>query len=80
MDANTAAVLNSILNIVSIVVTALMLVYVAKSNKKINAVQEKVEGYHKEVNGKMGELLETTRQLATAQEKARGEAENKGKK
>lgn len=36
----------------------------------------KVDKYHKEVNGKMGELIETTKQLATAKEKAKNKEEN----
>jgi hypothetical protein len=71
MDANTAGVLNSVLNIVSIIVTALMVVYVARNNKKINTVKEKVDEYHKEVNGNMAKLLQTTKELATATEKAK---------
>lgn len=83
MDPNTATVLNSVLDIISIIVTGIMVVYVARNNKKVDAVKSdvstvnsKVEEYHKEVNGKMGLLLETTKQLATANEKARSEKED----
>lgn len=87
MDANTAGVLNSVLNIISIVVTALMLVYVAKSNKKMNAVEVKVDVVEKKLdenhklnNGNLTKLLETTEKLATAQERARGDTQDKPKK
>ena len=78
MDANTAGVLNSLLNIVSIVVTALMLVYVARSNKKMNTVESKVDVVekkldenHKQQNGNLTKLLETTKELATLTEKSK---------
>lgn len=38
-----------------------------RQNKKI---VEKVDSYHKEVNGKMGELLVTTKALGNAEGKA----------
>lgn len=65
MDANTKDVLMALIALISAVVTPLIVVYVNRLTMK------KVEGYHKEVNGKMGQLLETTASLATATEKAR---------
>lgn len=61
------------LDIVSIIVTALMVVYVARSNKKMDKVNTKVEEYHKAVNGNMEKLLKTTAELATAKEKKKGD-------
>lgn len=47
------------------------------SRQDINAlhINDKVDEYHKEVNGKMTKLLETTEALG----KAKGKAEEKGK-
>lgn len=81
MDANTKDVLMALIALISAVVTPLVVVYVGRVNAaKIASVKEKVDEYHKEVNGKMGTLLETTKELATAQEKARADAETKHKK
>lgn len=71
MDANTKDVLMAVIALISAVVTPLVVVYVGKMNAK------KVDDYHKEVNGKMGMLLETTKDLATATEKARAKSEDK---
>ena len=87
MDDNTHDVLMAVITLISAVVTPLIVVYVSrKQSAKIEAnkagidhVVDRVDGYHKEVNGNMAKLLETTRQLAVAQEKARAEQEQ-GKK
>jgi hypothetical protein len=87
MDDNTHDVLMAVVTLISAIVTPLILVYVTrKQNEKIDAnkagiekVVEKVDEYHKEVNGNMSKLLETTKELATAQEKARAEGEKKHK-
>lgn len=55
----------ALITLISAIVTPIVVVYVSKQTNK------KVDEYHKEVNGKMGQLLETTKELATAQEKAR---------
>lgn len=85
MDDNTAKVLMAIIALISAVVTPLVLVHVTKKQNKqiatnqsetkaaIGGVVEKVEVYHAEVNGKMGQLLETTKALG----KAEGKAESK---
>jgi len=78
MDDNTTKVVMAIIALVSAVVTPLVLVIVTRmQNNKIDKNQveivEKVDVYHKEVNGNMAKLLKTTADLATAQEKARGE-------
>jgi ABC-type bacteriocin/lantibiotic exporter with double-glycine peptidase domain len=72
MDANTKDVLMALIALISAIVTPIVVVYVGKINAK------KVDDYHKEVNGKMGLLLETTKQLAT--EKARADEEDAKKK
>jgi hypothetical protein len=71
MDDNTTKVLMAVIALVSAVVTPLVVVLVG------NIQARKIDKYHKEVNGKMGTLLETTKQLATATEKARADAEDK---
>jgi septal ring factor EnvC (AmiA/AmiB activator) len=106
MDENTRDVLMAILEIVSIIITALMVVYVARSNNKLDkvgtkiaTVDEKVElqnnklvtvqsnvelvdqkvaivetkldESHKQMNGNLTKLLQTTTDLATEKEKAK---------
>lgn len=83
MDDNTTKVLMSLIALISAVVTPLILLYVTKKqNEKIdsnqqvltknqNQITEKVDEYHKAVNGNMEKLLKTTEELATAKEKAR---------
>lgn len=70
MDDNTAKVLMAIIALIGTVVTPIVVVYVN------NRTNKKVDAYHKEVNGKMGELLETTKKLG----KEEGKAEEKAKK
>jgi hypothetical protein len=85
MDDNTHDVLMAVVTLISAIVTPLILVYVTrKQNEKIDAnkkgidkVVEKVDEYHKEVNGNMSKLLETTKELATATEKAKHESDKK---
>ena len=80
MDSNTRDVLMVIINLV---IVPLVVFYINwKQSKRIEAVKTEVqsvksgvEEYHKAVNGNMEKLLQTTKELATAQEKARGEAE-----
>lgn len=83
MDDNTTKVIMAIIALISAVVTPLVLVIVTKMQNKqiatnqvetkaaIGGIQEKVEVYHKEVNGNMSKLIDTTRELATAREKVR---------
>jgi uncharacterized membrane-anchored protein YhcB (DUF1043 family) len=78
MDDNTTKVLMALIALISGVVTPIVVVYVGKQNaKKIVAVTDKVDEYHKEINGRMGQLLDTTKELATAQEKVRASTEDK---
>jgi hypothetical protein len=78
MDANTKDVLMALIALISAIVTPLVVVYVARQQaNKMNTIKDKVDEYHKEVNGKMGQLLETTKDLATANEKARAKEEKK---
>lgn len=89
MDDNTTKVVMAVIALISAVVTPLVLVIVTKMQNKqiatnqaetktaIGTVTEKVEVYHKEVNGNMAKLLDTTKELATANEKARASAEDK---
>ena len=65
--------------VVPSVITTIGLIVVAYLNTRQNRkISEKVDGYHKEVNGKMGELLTTTKALGNAEGKAQEKA--KGKK
>lgn len=75
MDANTKDVLMALIALVSAVVTPLVVVYVGRQNSnKVNGLTNKVDEYHKAVNGGFQKLLDTTAELATANEKARNEA------
>jgi len=65
MDDNTREVLIALLALISAVVTPMVVVYVN------NRTNKKIDGYHKEVNGNMSKLIETTKELATATEKAK---------
>lgn len=88
MDDNTTKVVMAVIALVSAVVTPLVLVIVTRMQNKLItnnqaetktalvAVTEKVEVYHKEVNGHMSKLLDTTKELATAQEKVRASNED----
>lgn len=89
MDDNTTKVIMAIIALISAVVTPLVLVIVTKMQNKqiatnqvetkaaIGGIQDKVEVYHKEVNGNMSKLIDTTRELATAREKVRASVEDK---
>jgi hypothetical protein len=60
------------------VITTIGLIVVAYLNTRQNKkISEKVDGYHKEVNGKMGELLTTTKALGNAEGKAQEKAKSK---
>jgi len=81
MDANTKDVLMALIALISAIVTPLIVLYVNhKQGQKLNSMNDKVEGYHKEVNGNMQNLLQTTKDLATATEKARASDAAKGSK
>lgn len=76
MDGNTKDVLMAIIALVSAVVTPFIVLYVNKRQlEKIDTVEKKLDENHKLTNGHMSTLLETTKQLATANEKARHVAE-----
>lgn len=68
----------AVIGLISAVVTPLIVLYVSqKQVKKLNTVEQKLDENHRLTNGHMTQLLETTKQLATAQEKARAEGEKK---
>lgn len=87
MDDNTTKVIMAIIALVSAVVTPLVLVYVTrKQNEKIDAnqvqitgkvdvVEKKLDDNHRLTNGHMTTLLQTTKDLATANEKVRAASE-----
>lgn len=78
MDANTRDVLLSLIALISAVVTPLIVLYVSiKQGKKLNTVENKLDENHKLVNGHLSALLQTTKDLATATERARAKAETK---
>lgn len=70
-DTIILALITSTTTILSVVITGIIN---ARANSKHAAtLNEKVDTYHKEVDGKMGELLVTTKALG----KAEGKAEEK---
>lgn len=87
MDDNTTKVVMAVIALVGTVITPVVLVWVTKQQNKFiaknqaetvknqEAIAQKVEVYHKEVNGNMSKLLETTKELATAKEKVRANEE-----
>lgn len=77
MDDNTTKVVMAIIALISAVVTPLVVVIATKmQNKKIDTIETKLDENHKQQNGNLTKLLETTSQLATAKEKAKNEKEN----
>lgn len=73
MDANTKEVLMAVIALISAIVTPIVVVLAAKIQaKKIDVVEKKLDENHKLANGHFTQLLKTTAELATAQEKARG--------
>lgn len=50
---------------------------IAETTSKVNTVEKKLDENHKQQNGNLTKLLETTKQLATATEKAKHEPEKK---
>lgn len=50
-----------------VAITPLGIAWIAYKQSKIG---KKVDNYHKEVNGKMGELLDTTKKLGNAEGRA----------
>jgi hypothetical protein len=67
-DAVIQGIITSATTILVVIITGIIN---ARANRKQNAViSEKVDNYHKEVNGKMGELLITTKALGNEEGKA----------
>lgn len=56
--------------IVALITTAGLIVSGIINTRQNKKIVEKVDSYHKEVNGKMGELLVTTKALGNAEGKA----------
>lgn len=56
--------------IVALITTAGLIISGMITTKQNKRIAEKVDSYHKEVNGKMGELLVTTKALGNAEGKA----------
>lgn len=56
----------------SAIITPLMIYYLnKKSNEKVDVVEKKLDANHEQQNGNLTKLLETTKELATANEKAK---------
>lgn len=76
-DAVMIALIGSISTTLGIITVAYLNTRQNKNIKgiseKVDKTSEKVDGYHKEVNGKMEKLLETTEELG----KEKGKAEEK---
>lgn len=63
-DAVVVNIIHGVVSLVGVIITA----YVTY---RIGKIDKRVDQYHKEVNGNMSKLLETTANLATATEKAK---------
>lgn len=61
--------------VISIVTTIGLVITTLINSKQNREIKTKVDNYHKEVNGKMTDLIETTKALG----KAEGKAEEKEK-
>lgn len=59
-DAVQLAIITGVFSLLTIIVTHFINM---STRKRMDVVKEKVEEYHKEVNGKMGLLLKTTKEL-----------------
>jgi hypothetical protein len=67
-DTVILALITSSTTILSVVITGIIN---ARANRKQNAaIVDKVDTYHKEVNGKMGQLLITTKALGNEEGRA----------
>lgn len=65
---------------INIIVTTIGLIVVAYLNTRQNKViSNKVDDYHKDVNGKMGELLKVTGEAEKAKGVKQGSEENQAK-
>lgn len=63
--------------IVSLITAAGLIISGVINTRQNKKITEKVDSYHKDVNGKMGELLVTTKALGNAEGKAEEKAEQK---
>jgi len=83
MSESTMALIRTILSFFTAVVTLITPVVVwrlnRKQGKKIDVVENKLDENHKQMNGNIDKLVETTKQLAISQEKARAKEEDKPK-
>lgn len=67
--------------VISATITTLGLIITAIINSRQNKnISNKVDKYHKEVSGKMGELISTTKALGKAEGKAEEKEDNNNKK
>lgn len=70
-----------IATVVNTGITTIGLIAVAYlTHYKVNKLNVKVDDYHKEVNGKMGQLLEVTKEASKAEGKLEQKAETDAKK
>lgn len=67
-----------LISIISGIVSPLLLFILNHfQNKKIKANGDKVDAYHKEINGRMGELIATTKELGNAEGRAQEKSKHK---
>ena len=79
MSQATMDLVRTILSFFTAIVTLITPIVVWRINKKVVTVETKLDENHKQMNGNIDKLVETTKQLATAQEKARAKEEDKPK-
>lgn len=76
VNMDTGTVINTAITTLGLIVVSWISYKVAKLNVKADKLDVKVEEYHKEVNGKMGQLLEVTEKAGKAEGNIEGRKEN----
>lgn len=70
-DAVIVSIITGLTTIIGLIITGVLNARsAARIERKSTDIEKKVEQYHKEVNGKMGILLDTTKALGNAEGKA----------
>jgi len=77
-DTILLAIISSTTTVLTVVITGIIN---ARANRKQNeAIVQKVDTYHKDVNGRMGELLITTKALGNSEGQAQEKEKQENKK
>ena len=74
-DTLIQGLVGSLFTMLTVIITAW--INSRANRKQNNDIKEKVDDYHRQVNGKMERLLDTTKALGNAEGLAEGKAEKK---